>query len=71
MINGAPWLQAACHRLGLRFQYVTHGNRNAVKRVFYESKQRTNKFSNTFNHVESKTAENWLQAFAFTWNQRI
>jgi transposase-like protein len=53
----------------LRFQHVTHGNRNAVERVFRELKRRTNQFSNTFSHVEPSTAENWLQAFAFAWNQ--
>jgi transposase-like protein len=71
LVDGAPWLQAACHRLGLRFQHVTHGNRNAVERVFREVKRRTNQFSNTFSHVEPSTAENWLQAFAFAWNQLI
>jgi transposase-like protein len=28
--GGAPWLQAACHRHGLRFQHVTHGNWNDI-----------------------------------------
>ena len=69
LVDGAPWLQAACHRHVLRFQHVTHGNRNAVERVFRELKRRTNQFSNTFSHVEPSTAENWLQAFAFAWNQ--
>ena len=71
LVDGSPWLQAACHRHGLRFQHVTHGNRNAVERVFCEVKRRTNQFSNTFSHVEPSTAENWLQAFAFAWNQLI
>jgi len=71
LVDGAPWLQAACHRLGLRFQHVTHGNWNAVERVFRELKRRTHQFSNTFSHAEPSTAENWLQAFAFAWNQLI
>jgi transposase-like protein len=71
LVDGAPWLQAACHRHGLRFQHVTHGNRNAVERVFREIKRRTNQFSNTFSHAEADTVENWLQAFAFVWNQLI
>ena len=71
LVDGAPWLHAACHRHGLRFQHVTHGNRNAVERVFREVERRTNQFSNTFSHVKPKTAENWLQAFAFAWNQLI
>jgi len=71
LVDGAPWLQAACHRHGLRFQHVTHGNRNAVERVFRELKRRTHQFSNCFSHAQPSTAENWLQAFAFAWNQRI
>jgi transposase-like protein len=71
LVDGAPWLQAACHRHGLRFQHITHGNRNAVERVFREVKRRTNQFSNCFSHAEADTVENWLQAFAFAWNQLI
>jgi transposase-like protein len=71
LVDGAPWLQAACHRHGLRFQHITHGNRNAVEHVFRKVKRRTNQFSNMFSHVEPSTAENWLQAFAFAWNQLI
>jgi transposase-like protein len=71
LVDGAPWLQAACHRHGFRFQHAIHGNRNAVERVLREVKRRTNQFSNTFSHVEPRTAENWLQAFAFAWNQLI
>jgi hypothetical protein len=26
---------------------------------------------NTFSHAEPNTVENWLQAFAFAWNQLI
>ena len=54
LVDGAPWLQAACHRHGLRFQHVTHGTRNAVERVFHGVKHRTNQFSNMFSHVEQK-----------------
>jgi transposase-like protein len=71
LVNSAPWLHAACHRHGLRFQHVTHGNRNAIERIFRGMKQRTKPFSNTFSYVEPGTAENWLQAFAFAWNQLI
>jgi transposase-like protein len=71
LVDGAPWLQAACHRHGPRFQHVTHGNRNVVERVFCMVKHQTNQFLNTFSYVEPKTAENWLQPFAFAWNQLI
>lgn len=40
LIDGAPWLQAACHRHGIRFQDVTHGNQNTVERVVKELKRR-------------------------------
>jgi transposase-like protein len=71
LVDGAPWLQAACHRHGLRFQHVSHGNRNAVERVFKELKRRTESFANHFRHADSATAESWLQAFAVCLNQLI
>ena len=71
LVDSAPWLQAALHRYGLDYRYEKHGNRNAVERVFRELKRRTNQFSNCFSHAEADTVENWLQAFAFAWNQLI
>ncbi len=44
---------------------------DAVERVFRELKRRTNQFSNCFSNAEAETAENWLQVFAFAWNQLI
>lgn len=71
LVDGAPWLQAACHRHSLRFQHVTHGNRNAVERVFKELKRRTQAFANHYRHAHPETAETWLQAFAVCFNQLI
>ncbi|KPN30204.1 hypothetical protein SY89_01251 [Halolamina pelagica] len=71
LVDSAPWLQAALHRHGLDYRYEKHGNRNSVERVFRELKRRTNQFSNCFSHAEADTVENWLQAFAFAWNQLI
>jgi putative transposase len=71
LVDSAPWLQAALHRHGLDYKYEKHGNRNSVERVFRELKCRTNQFSNCFSHAEADTVENWLQAFAFAWNQLI
>ncbi|SDY42237.1 hypothetical protein SAMN04487946_1155 [Halobellus clavatus] len=51
LVDGAPWLQAACHRHSLRFQHVTHGNRNAIERVFKELKRRTEAFADHFRHT--------------------
>ena len=71
LVDGAPWLQAACHRHSLRFQSVTHGNRNAIERVFKELKRRTEAFANHFRHADPNAAETWLQAFAVCFNQLI
>jgi len=71
LVDSAPWLQAALHRHGLDYQYEKHGNRNSIERIFRELKRRTNQFSNCFSHAEAETVENWLQAFAFAWNQFI
>jgi transposase-like protein len=70
LVDGAPWLQVACCRHSLRFQHVTHGNRNAVERVFKELKRRTEAFANHFRHLDH-AAETWLQAFAVCFNQLI
>ena len=64
LVDGAKHLQTALQRAGLRFQTERHGNRNAIKRIFREAKQRTSSFLICFSHVESETAENWLQSFA-------
>jgi len=71
LVDGAPWLQAALFEENLRFQHVTHGNRNAVERVFKEVKRRTEQFANHFRHATAESAETWLQTFAFAWNQLI
>jgi putative transposase len=71
LVDGAPWLQTALRRHGLRFQHETHGNRNAIERLYKEIKRRTDQFANHFRHVEPETAETWLQAQAFCQNQLI
>ncbi|MCD2201463.1 IS6 family transposase [Halobacterium sp. KA-4] len=71
LVDGAPWHKAALFELGLRFQHVTHGNRNAVERVFKELKRRTEQFANHFHHATADSAETWLQTFAFAWNRLI
>jgi putative transposase len=68
-VDGAHYLKDALTRLGLRFQTIQHGNRNAVERVFREVKRRTSSFSNTFRNAPLATAESWLQAFAVWYNQ--
>jgi putative transposase len=64
LVDGAQHLQTALARAALRLQTEQNGNRNAIERLFREFKRRTSSFSNCFSHVEPRTAENWLQAFA-------
>lgn len=71
LVDGAPWLQAALAQLGLRFQHVIHGNRNAVERLFKELKRRTEAFATHFRLASAKSAETWLQTFAYVSNQLI
>ena len=68
LVDSAPWLQAALFELSLRFQHVTHGNRNAVERVFKELKCRTEQFATHFRHTTADSAEAGLQTFAYCWN---
>ncbi|ELY82128.1 transposase [Natrinema gari JCM 14663] len=40
LTDSATWLKVVLHHHGLRFRYEEHGNRNAVERVFRETKRR-------------------------------
>jgi transposase-like protein len=68
LVDGLHSLQAACHRAGYDFRYETHGNRNAVERVFREIKRRTICFSNCFSNASTETADDWIRSFSFAWN---
>jgi transposase-like protein len=71
LIDGSLSLKDACSRHGLDFRCERHGNRNSVERVFREVKRRTSSFSNCFSNAKAETADDWLQSFAFAWNQLI
>ena len=75
LIDGSHSVNAACARHGLDFRYELryerHENRNSVERVFREIKRRTSSFSNCFSNAGKDTADDWLRAFSFAWNQRI
>jgi transposase-like protein len=71
LVDDAPPLQEACRRHGLEFRYERHGNRNSIERVFREVKRRNDCFSNCFSHLDPETADEWVQSFAFAWNQLI
>lgn len=55
LVDGAPWLQTACDRHGLRFRHVTHGNRNSIECVYWDKKRRITSFANTFSHSDPVT----------------
>ena len=42
-----------------------------VECVFKEQKRRTKQFANYCHHATHRSAENWLQTFAFVWNQLL
>ena len=67
LVDGAQRLQTALRRVGLRFRYEKHVNRNSAERVFRELKRRTHAFSNNFSNAQPETAEQWLLAFT-SWH---
>ena len=67
-VDGAPWLHAGLHELGMHFRHVTHGDRNPVERVFQEIKRRTDQFYNNFPNADPETVDSWLKALAFAQN---
>jgi transposase-like protein len=71
LVDGAPWLHAGLFELGMHFRHETHGDRNPVERVFQEIKRRTTQFYNTFSRASPASAEEWLKAISWAWNQLI
>ena len=71
LVDGAPWLHAGLFELGMHFRHETHGDRNPVERVFQEIKRRTTQFYNTFSRASPESAEEWLKAISWAWNQLI
>jgi transposase-like protein len=70
LVDGADYLIEVLDEDGYDYEYVPHGNRNAIERVFREVERRTSSFSNCFSNVELATAESWLEAFAVYHNAR-
>ena len=70
LVDDADYLVNVLEQDGYRFQMISHGNRNAIERVFWEIERRTSSFATSFNHVNPKTAESWLQALAVRHNSR-
>ena len=70
LVDNADYLGPVLAEDGYRFQVISHGNRNAIERVFWEVERRTLLFANSFNHVTLETAESWLEALAVYHNSR-
>ena len=70
LVDDANYLGPVLAEDGYRFQILSHGNRNAIERVFWEVERRTSSFANSFSHVELETAQEWLEAFAVYHNSR-
>ena len=70
LVDDADYLVNVLDDDGYRFQMRSHGNRNAIERVFWEIERRTSSFATSFNHVEPQTAETWLEALAVRHNSR-
>jgi len=68
LVDDADYLMNVLDEDGYRFQMMSHGNRNAIERIFWEIERRTSSFAASFNHVEPQTAQSWLQAFAVRHN---
>ena len=70
LVDDADYLVTVLDNDGYEFRVVSHGNRNAIERVFWEIERRTSSFATSFNHVNPETAESWLQALAVRHNAR-
>jgi transposase-like protein len=70
LVDEADYLMNVLEEDGYRFQIISHGNRNAIERVFWEIERRTSSFATSFSSVEPQTAESWLQALAVRHNSR-
>ena len=57
LVDDAEYLADVLDEDGYRFQMISHGNRNAIERVFWEIERRTFSFAMSFNCVEPQTAE--------------
>ena len=64
LVDDADYLVIVLDDDGYRFCMISHGNRNAIERIFLNMESRNYSFTNSFSHVEPQTAESWLQALA-------
>jgi transposase-like protein len=70
LVDDADYLVNVLEEDVYRFQMISHGNRNAIECVFWETERRTFSFATSFNHLNPETAESWLQTLAVRHNSR-
>jgi len=71
LVDDATPLEEVWRRHGLVFRDERHGDHNSAERIVRAVEKRTSCFSDCFSHVDPATADDWLNSFAFAWNQHI
>jgi transposase-like protein len=71
LVDGGPWYPRALRRLGVPWERITFGRRNAVEQWFSVFKQRVKRFYRRWPHnARVKTAVSWCEAFVVLYNAR-
>jgi transposase-like protein len=71
VVDGGPWYAWALTRMGLEWERVTFGERNAVEQWFSVFKQRVKRFYRRWPHnARVETAASWCEAFVAVYNLR-
>jgi transposase-like protein len=71
LVDGGPWYSWALSRLGVPWERVTFGKRNAVEQWFSIFKQRVKRFYRRWPHnAHVETAVSWSETFVVLYNLR-
>ena len=71
VVDGGPWYAWALTRMGVPWERVTFGERNAVEQWFSIFKQRIKQFYRRWPHnARVETALSWCEAFVALYNLR-
>jgi transposase-like protein len=55
LVDDADYLINVPEEDGCRFQMTSHGNRNAIERIFLEIERQTSSFATSYSYVEPQT----------------
>ena len=71
LVDGGPWYPGALCRLGVPWERVTFGKRNAVEQWFSVFKQRVKRFYRRWPHnARVETTESWCETYVALYNLR-